>query len=83
MQEVRGSNPLSSTIYADQRHISILEMIFDFSQRNISLTSGSGIGILACQGALAVPDGSQSRRRAVFREPTWEPMVPACPAVST
>jgi hypothetical protein len=30
MQEVRGSNPLSSTILAGKRCISILEMIFDF-----------------------------------------------------
>ncbi len=29
MQEVRGSNPLSSTLLAGQRHISIIEMIFD------------------------------------------------------
>ena len=50
MQEVRGSNPLSSTLFRGQRHISILEMIFDFlhcqSCRRV-LTSGSGIGVLA------------------------------------
>jgi hypothetical protein len=83
MQEVRGSNPLSSTIYADQRHISILEMIFDFLHRNIPAHPARAPASTHVRHHPLVPNGSQSRRKAVFREPNWEPMVSACPAAST
>jgi len=78
MQEVRGSNPLSSTLFAVQRHISILRMIFDFlprESRRWPLTAGFGTGILARQGIPPVPGGHQSRRKAIPWEPKWEPMV--------
>lgn len=58
MQEVRGSNPLSSTIFPVQRHISILKMIFDFlhcKSRRWPLTSGFGTGVLARQSTPVSP----------------------------
>jgi hypothetical protein len=65
MQEVRGSNPLSSTVYAGKRHISISDMIFGLLHQNRSSHPALVQASSHVRAPPPVPDGSHSRRRAI------------------
>ena len=65
MQEVRGSNPLSSTILAVQRHISIIEMTFDLLHAGERMSPDAqvpGTEVLAAQTRAAGRGRKKSRR---------------------
>ena len=77
MQEVRGSNPLSSTLSTGQRHISILKMIFDFLHGEAAtgpLLSGSIPTSSHVRALRPIADGKPVLPEGRSREPTWEPM---------
>ncbi len=69
MQKVRGANPLSSTFFAAQVHISILKMIFDLlhaGKRMSARRPGSWHGS---------PRSSDARRRSWPQEATWDTLL--------